>query len=99
MKQVIILVPDGYADLGTITGTLEILTRANELWQRMGNRSVMEIRIAGFVTELKLDVGFFSVRPLNIKQIENADLLIIPSVSHHYDNIIDKNLELISWIR
>src|ERR1700720_2567793 len=99
MKQVTIVVPDGYADLGSITGSFEILNRANEYWQKIGNKPMMEVRIAGFVTELKLDVGFFSVFPINIKEIEKTDLLIIPSVSHYYDNIIEKNKELISWIR
>ena len=41
----------------------------------------MEIRIAGFVTELKLDGGFFSIHPVNIREIKKTDLLIIPSVS------------------
>jgi transcriptional regulator GlxA family with amidase domain len=99
MKQVTIVVPNGYADLSSITGSFEILTRANEYWQKMGNESMIEIHIAGFVTELKLDVGFFSVYPENIKEIKKTDLLIIPSVAHYYDNIIEKNRELISWIR
>jgi transcriptional regulator GlxA family with amidase domain len=98
MKHVTIVVPNGYADLGSITGSFEILTRANEYWQMMGNKPMLEIHIAGFVTELRLDIGFFSVYPVNIKEIERTDLLIIPSVSHHYDTIIEKNNELIAWI-
>ena len=99
MKQVTIVVPNGYADLSSITGSFEILNRANENWRKLGNRSVMEIRIAGFVTELKLDAGFFSISPLNIEEIKRTDLLIIPSVSHYYDTIIEENTELITWIR
>ena len=59
----------------------------------------MEIRIAGFVTELKLDAGLFSIYPVDIKKIAKTDLLIIPSVSHDYDQVIKKNKELIDWIR
>ena len=81
MKQVTIVVPKGNVNLSSITGSFEILTRANEYWQKMGNRPMIEVRIAGFVTELKLDAGFFSVHPVNIKEIKKADLLIIPSVS------------------
>ncbi len=99
MKQVTIVVPNGYADLSSITGSFEILTRANEYWQKMGNKPMIEIHIAGFVTELKLDVGFFSVYPVNIKEMKKTDLLIIPSVSHYYDDAIKKNKELIIWIR
>ena len=68
-------------------------------WQKMGNKPMMEIRIAGFVTELKLDTGFFSIHPVNIKEIKKTDLLIIPSLSHDYDNVIKDNAELINWIR
>jgi len=58
----------------------------------------MEISIAGFVTELKLDAGFFSVHPVNIMEIKQTDLLIIPSVSYD-DGLIKENAALIDWIR
>jgi transcriptional regulator GlxA family with amidase domain len=59
----------------------------------------MEIRIAGFVTDPKSNAGFFSVCPVDIQEIKNTDLLIIPSLSHDYENVIKKNKELIIWIR
>ncbi|HEX9503315.1 MAG TPA: helix-turn-helix domain-containing protein [Patescibacteria group bacterium] len=99
MKQVIIVVPTGNAHLSSIAGSFEILTRANEYWRKMGNKSMIEIRMAGLVTELKSDVGFFSVYPVNIKEIKKTDLLIIPSVTNYYDDAIKKNKELIIWIR
>ncbi|HEY5967506.1 MAG TPA: helix-turn-helix domain-containing protein [Chitinophagaceae bacterium] len=98
MKQVIILVPKGNVILSSITGSLEILTRANEYWQKIGNRPMMEIRVASDVSELKLDAGLFSIHPVNIKEIKKANLLIIPSVGHDYDNAIKENKELINWI-
>ena len=98
MKQVTIVVPNGYADLTSIMGSLEILNRANEHWKKMGNPSAMTIHIAGFVKELKLDLGFFSIYPEDIKAIPKSDLLIIPSVGHHYDNIAKENRELVWWI-
>lgn len=98
MKQVIIIVPKGDVVLSSITGTYEILTRANEYWQRIGNRSMIEVHIAGFETELKLDAGFFSVHPVNIADINKSDLLVIPSVGHDYDNVIKDNAALITWI-
>jgi transcriptional regulator GlxA family with amidase domain len=99
MKQVIIVVPEGRVNLSSITGSFEILTRANQYWQKMGNRSLMEIRIAGFVKELKWDAGFFSVFPVDIRELEKADLLIIPSLSYDYDHVIKNNKELIEWMR
>jgi len=99
MKQVTIVVPNGNPHLSSISGSFEILNRANEYWKKMGKRSVFEIRIAGFATESKSDVGFFSVYPVNIKEIKKTDLVIIPSVGHDYDNAIKKNAALIAWIR
>ena len=99
MKQVIIVVPKGNANLSSITGSFEILTRANEYWRKVGNKPLMEIHIAGFVKELKLGVGFFSVYPVDIRQIKRPDLLIIPSISYDYDNVIKENKDLITWIR
>ena len=99
MKKVTIIVPNGYVNLSSIAGSFQILTRANEYWQKMGHKSMMEIRIAGFVTELKLDGGFFSINPVNITEIKKTDLVIIPSVSHEYDRVIRENKELINWIR
>jgi transcriptional regulator GlxA family with amidase domain len=98
MKQVTIVVPKGKCNLSSIAGSFEILNGANARWRKMGNRPMMEICIAGFVTELKLDAGFFSIHPVNIEEIKNTDLLIIPSVSYE-DNLIKENAALIDWIR
>jgi transcriptional regulator GlxA family with amidase domain len=98
MKQVTIVVPKGNANLSSITGSFEILTRANDYWRMKGRKPMIEICIAGLVTELKLDAGFFSVYPVNLREIKNTDLLIIPSVSYD-DKLIEENKELITWIK
>jgi transcriptional regulator GlxA family with amidase domain len=98
MKQVTIIAPQGKANLSSIAGSFEILNRANAHWRRMGNKPMMEICIAGFITELKLDAGFFSIHPVDITEIKRTDLLIIPSVSYD-DNLIKENAALINWIK
>jgi transcriptional regulator GlxA family with amidase domain len=98
MKHVTIVVPRGNIVLSSITGSFEILSRANTYWQRAGNKPMMEIHMAGFMPELKLDAGFFSVHPLDIKEIKRTDLVIIPSLGHDYDNALRDNKELIGWI-
>jgi len=99
MKHVTIIVPKGDANLNSIAGSFQILSRANEYWRKLGNKPMIEICIAGFVTELKLDAGFFSIHPVNIKDVKKTDLLIIPSVNYDYDNVIKENAALISWIK
>jgi transcriptional regulator GlxA family with amidase domain len=98
MKHVTILVPDGYVDLGTITGTLEVLNRANWIYQQMGREPVLDVHIAGLVTELKLEVGCFSIHPENIHDLPKPDLLVIPSVMNYYSEVLKLNRELIHWI-
>lgn len=99
MKQIIIVVPDGSVNLSSITGTLEILSYANEYWQKMGNKAMIEICVASYSTELKVSSGFFLINPVDLNEIKNADLVIIPSISYDYDNILKDNKELIKWIR
>ena len=99
MMHVTIVVPKGEANLSSITGSFEILTRANDYWKKIGNKSMMEVCIAGFMTELKMDAGFFSVHPVNIREVKKTNLVIIPSLSHDYDNIIRNNKELIDWVK
>ena len=99
MKRVTIVVPKGNVNLSSITGSFEILTRASDYWQKIGNKSMIEIRIAGFETDLKLNAGFFSIHPVDIRDVTKTDLLLIPSLAHDYDNILKDNKELITWIR
>ena len=98
MKHVTIVVPKGKTNLSSITGSYEILTRANLYWQKMGNKPKMEISIAGYMPELKLDSGFFSIHPVDLKEIKVTDLLIIPSVNYD-DTLIEENADLIKWIK
>ncbi|MGZ3750514.1 MAG: GlxA family transcriptional regulator [Mucilaginibacter sp.] len=98
MKHITIVVPKGKATLSTITGPFEILRGANAHWQRLGNKSKLEITLAGFEPELKLDAGFFSIHPINIQEIKKTNLVIIPAIA--YDQyLIKDNIELLNWIK
>jgi transcriptional regulator GlxA family with amidase domain len=100
MKQVIILVPSTYVNLSSVAGTYEILTRANAYWQRIGNKSLMEVRVAGFEQELQLEHGLFSIHPVPLQQINKADLVIIPSLANeNFDNLLTENKAMINWIK
>jgi transcriptional regulator GlxA family with amidase domain len=56
------------------------------------------LRIAGFVSSLNMDEGFFTIHPINIKSIGKTDLIIIPSIAHEYEKSIASNKLLIDWI-
>lgn len=99
MKQVTIVVPTGNVNLSSISGSYEILTRANAYWERIGNKPMFEVRIASYETELTLGVGFFSLHPVSLHTIKKTDLIIIPSLSYDYDNVLNDNAALIQWIK
>lgn len=99
MKHVTIVVPEGDTNLSSITGTYEILKGAHRYWVKCGNKPMIDICIAGFMSELELDGGFFSIHPVNLETIRRTDLLVIPSVSHDYGALIQSNEALISWIK
>ncbi|MBV4358388.1 GlxA family transcriptional regulator [Pinibacter aurantiacus] len=98
MKHITIVVPDCELNLNSIAGAWEILTRANDYWQSIGNRSKLDICIAGFVKESVISKGYFTVHPTDITTIKKTDLLLIPSIFGDYKETIDKNDALIDWI-
>ena len=99
MKHFTIIVPDGSAHMSSIAGSFEILTRANQYWQKMGKASLIEVQVAGFATKRKPGAGLFLINPIDIEDIKFTDLIIIPSLSHDYESVIQNNKELITWIR
>ncbi len=97
MKHVTIVVPEGNAVIACITGSFHIMSTANAYWQKMGNKPRVEICIAGFMKELKLDSGFLSVFPKNIEEVKKTDLIILPAAPYT-DHLFDDNKNLISWM-
>lgn len=98
MKYVTIVAPRGKVNLASLTGSFDILNKANRYWQKRGNKSMMEISIAGFEKELSLDAGVFSIHPLNIEEIIETDLVIIPAVDYN-EQLFKENTSLIAWIK
>jgi transcriptional regulator GlxA family with amidase domain len=97
MKQVTIVVPKGDAVLSSITGPFEILSRANDHWQRLGHAPRFQVRIVGFEPEHLFDAGYCTLRPEAITAQSHTDLIIIPSVFYHED-LVHNNAELVQWI-
>lgn len=94
-----ILVPDGQNNLSSIVGAYKILTRAAEYWRERGKQELYRIELAGISTEVDFHGGLFTVKPqVSIQAIAVTDLIIIPSLSHHYQEAVEKNQVLIDWI-
>jgi transcriptional regulator GlxA family with amidase domain len=99
MKHLTIVVPEGKINLSSIIGSFKIFSRANEHWQSLGNQPRFTIQVAGFVKELSLYDGLFSIHPADLHQIKKTDLIIIPSINKDYDSVIKKNTALAAWIK
>lgn len=97
MKHVTFIVPECEVNLNTVGGAYEILSRANNYWQELGNHSKLEIQIAGFVSDLKSQ-KYFAAHPSDITRIIKTDLLVIPSIYEDYENAVRNNKALIDWI-
>lgn len=99
MKQLVILVPEGENNLSSIVGPYKIFTRANEYWKKSTGREMFNIKLAGISKQVDFYESLFSVRPhCAVSDLKKADLVIIPSLNHNYQQAIKKNAVLIDWI-
>ncbi|MEJ1237146.1 helix-turn-helix domain-containing protein [Chryseolinea sp. T2] len=98
MKNVVVLVPNCRVNLNSIAGAYEILSSANEFWQRAGNSSRITVQIAGSIPEVSMDDGYFTIRPTPLNKVRKSDLVIIPSIFADYTEAIEKNRSMITWI-
>jgi transcriptional regulator GlxA family with amidase domain len=103
MRHLTIIVPQGENNLSSIVGVFKIFSRANEYWKesrsRRNGKELFEIQLAGLSKEVDFYDGLFTVKPhTNIAGIKKTDLIIIPSLNHHYEKAIEGNQALIKWI-
>lgn len=100
MKHLTILVPNGKANnLSSIVGAYKIFTRANAYWKEAGKKELFKIELAGLSKKVDFYDGLFMVQPhKNISSISKTDLIIIPSLNHHYQNAAKANKKMINWI-
>jgi len=100
MRHLTILVPGGEGNnLSSIVGAYKIFARANAYWKENGKRELFKIELAGIFKKVEYYDGLFTVKPhTHISFISKTDLIIIPSLNHHYEKAIKKNAPLIDWI-
>jgi len=103
MKHITIVVPDGQTTLSSvacIVGAYEILTRANEYWEKSDNRKQLyKIELAGVSKKSEFDNGLLTVNPqAHISDISKTSLIIIPSLVRDFEKAVKGNKLLIDWI-
>lgn len=99
MKHLTIIVPDGENNLSSIVGAYKIFTRANAYRTKLGKKEVFKIELAGISKKVEFYGGLFSAKPhKHIASIRRTDLVIIPSLNHHYAKAVKPNQVLVNWI-
>ncbi|MEN7547796.1 helix-turn-helix domain-containing protein [Rapidithrix thailandica] len=100
MKHLSIIVPDGQNNLSSIIGAYKLFTRANEYWKECGRGELFDIQLVGVSPRVEFYNGLVTVNPhTQISSIRKTDLIIIPSLNHHYQKAIKENEPLIGWLR
>jgi transcriptional regulator GlxA family with amidase domain len=86
----------------TIFGPMDILNQAGRLWNRVVNSPqtpFFDVTIASADGEPIRSVNNIMVQPhCSIKEIDQTDLIIIASATY-IDKILEKNPELVPWLR
>jgi transcriptional regulator GlxA family with amidase domain len=99
MKHLTIIVPEGQNNLSSIVGAYKIFTRANAYWKETGRKELFKIELAGISKEVEFYGGLFTVKPhTHISSVTKTNLIIIPSLNHHYEKAMKGNKLMIDWI-
>jgi transcriptional regulator GlxA family with amidase domain len=99
MKQLTILVPNGYHNLSSVVGSYEVFTKANEYYQTIGKEPVFKIQLAGTSRSVKLYDNLFSIKPqLSIAEVRHTNLIIIPALRPDFLQSIKQVEELKTWL-
>lgn len=94
MHQIVFLMPEGLKNWSSITSISEILAWADDHWKLPGKEPKLKVQVAGSAAFLQNDF----LPQVQINQIRKADLIIIPSLSQQYHEILAKDRHLVSWL-
>ena len=102
MKHLSILIPEGTLILDTIVGSLNLFRMANSYAKRIGKYEENYFHI-DLVAEKKEPISchrYFQVQPTaTLEEIDETDLIIITSITGDLEAALEKNGDLINWIR
>jgi transcriptional regulator GlxA family with amidase domain len=98
MKHIIILATAG-SNLGSIDNPRRAFLTVNEYLKGQGKSPIFKLKIAGVSKEVKLANGMYTIHPdVEIKNVKNPDLIIIPAFEGDISTGVEQNKNLIPWI-
>jgi transcriptional regulator GlxA family with amidase domain len=99
MKTVSILVPESSV-LQAIADPQYLFSAVNQFLAVAGKAPLFHVQLVGAKKEIKLNGGLYSVHTdLQIKDVEQTDLIFIPALFGDMSSAIAKNKSLIPWIQ
>ncbi len=103
MKQLSILVPDEQTNMSTIAcivGAYQVFSEANNYSVKRGEKAIFKIELVGATKNNFLNNDLLSIKhQLTIRQIDKANLIIIPaSLIRSYETATVNNKLLIDWV-
>lgn len=99
MKNITLVIPKGEINLGNIEAATQIFTTVNDLLHEAGKPPVFEVHLAA--NEQVNQIGQHLAVTVNRQLIDvhDADLLIIPSVQGHLEMVLERNRDMIDWLK
>ena len=99
MKNVSILVPESSV-MQAIADPQYLFSAVNQFLVVSGKKPLFDVQLVGAKKEVKLNEGRFSVRTdKQLKEVEKTDLVFIPALFGNMKTAVDKNKNLVPWIR
>lgn len=99
MKNVFILVPESSV-MQAIADPQYLFSAVNQFLTMSGQSPLFNVRLAGLKKEVKINNGMYSVHTdVLIKDIAQADLIVIPALFGDMPDAVAKNAAMIPWLR
>lgn len=99
MKHVSILVPESSV-IQAIADPQYLFSTVNEFLQFNGKEPLFEVCLVGAGSEVSCNGGMFSIHThRRIDEVQKTDLVFIPALSGNLPAAVEKNRELIPWIK
>lgn len=99
MKNVSILVP-GSSVMQAIADPQYLFSAVNQFLVVAGKKPLFNVQLVGAKKEVKLNDGLFSVHTdKQLKDVQKSDLVFIPALFGDMQTAVDKNKNLIPWIK
>ena len=99
MKRVAVVIPKGAVLPAAVVGSYMLFSQVNQFLAQQGAAPAFEVVLAGYKKMAQLDDGPFTVKTdCHFRDMEKADLIIIPGFTGDALEPVKQNLPLITWM-